>query len=42
MPFKSEKQRAYLAANEPQVFEEWKQKYGLEIKPKNNNKDKKK
>ena len=28
MPFKSEKQRRYLWANEPEVAERWTKKYG--------------
>ena len=41
MPFKSEKQRRYLWANEPQVAQRWSDKYGskpqktkLKVKPK--------
>jgi hypothetical protein len=28
MPFKSEKQRRYLFANEPKIAKEWTEKYG--------------
>jgi hypothetical protein len=31
MPFKSEKQRRYLWANEPQVARRWTDKYGSEV-----------
>ena len=34
MPFKSEKQRRYLWANEPQVAQRWSDKYGS--KPQSN------
>ena len=44
MPFRSEKQRRYLAANKFAVFEEWTKKSGSKIKPKKklNKKSKKK
>ena len=32
MPFKSEKQRKYLWANEPKIAKEWTQRYGSRIK----------
>ena len=28
MPFKSEKQRKYLHANEPEIAKRWEEKYG--------------
>jgi|TARA_R100001530_G_scaffold9528_2_gene9573 hypothetical protein len=34
MPFKSEKQRRYLAAKKPKVFKKWAKKYGGKIQPK--------
>ena len=34
MPFKSEKQRRYLWANEPEVAKRWSDKYGSKPKPK--------
>jgi len=34
MPFKSEKQRRYLWANEPQVAQRWSDKYGSKPQPK--------
>lgn len=49
MPFKSEKQRRYLWANEPELAREWTEKYGsgvqeerAEKKPKRKRKRKKK
>ena len=39
-PFKSEKQKRFLAAKHPDVFKEWLDKYGAKIVPKK--KDKKK
>jgi hypothetical protein len=44
MPFRSEKQRRYLAANKPDIFKEWTKKSGSKIKPKKklNKKSKKK
>jgi hypothetical protein len=42
MPFRSEKQRRYLAANKKPVFDEWKKKYGSKIKPKKKPKKKSK
>jgi len=32
MPFKSKKQRAYLAINEPKIHKKWKGKYGVKIR----------
>ena len=32
MPFKSEKQRKYLWANEPKIAKEWTQRYGSRTK----------
>ena len=31
MPFKSEKQRAFLFANEPKVAKRWTKKYGSKV-----------
>jgi hypothetical protein len=31
MPFKSEKQRKYLFANEPKIAKDWTEKYGSKI-----------
>lgn len=33
MPFKSEKQRRYLWAKEPELAERWTKKYGSKIRP---------
>jgi len=33
MPFKSEKQRRYLWANEPEVAQRWSDKYGSNPQP---------
>ena len=38
MPFKSEKQRRYLYANEPEVAKRWSDKYGSKPQPKNKTK----
>jgi hypothetical protein len=35
MPFKSEKQRRYLFANEPKIAKEWTEKYGSKHVKKN-------
>jgi len=35
MPFKSEKQRAYLYANEPQIAKKWAAEHGNKISKKN-------
>ena len=35
MPFKSEKQRKYLFANEPKIAKEWTKKYGSKPQKKN-------
>ena len=35
MPFKSEKQRRYLWANEPEIARDWTDTYGSRIKKKN-------
>lgn len=32
MPFKSEKQKQFLAINKPEVYRRWKKKYGTKIK----------
>jgi len=40
MPFKSEKQRAYLFANEPEIAKKWASKYGTKPKPKSGTKPK--
>ena len=32
MPFKSKKQRTYLAINKPKLYKKWKAKYGVKIK----------
>jgi hypothetical protein len=37
MPFKSEKQRAYLFANEPAVAKRWAKKYGTKVAKKKGN-----
>jgi hypothetical protein len=42
MPFRSEKQRRYLAANKPTIFKEWTKKSGSTIKPKKKPKKKSK
>ncbi len=34
MPFKSEKQRRYLYANEPEIAKRWSEKYGSKPAPK--------
>jgi hypothetical protein len=34
MPFKSEKQKRYLFANEPEIAQKWASKYGSKPKPK--------
>jgi len=33
MPFRSEKQRAYLWAKEPKLARKWTEKYGSKVKP---------
>jgi|TARA_E500000081_G_scaffold114097_1_gene116896 hypothetical protein len=38
MPFKSEKQRRYLFANEPEVAKRWTAKYGSKPQPQNKTK----
>jgi|TARA_X000001036_G_C20412362_1_gene697597 hypothetical protein len=35
MPFKSEKQRKYLWANEPEIAKDWTEEYGSKIVKKN-------
>ena len=35
MPFKSEKQRKYLWANEPAIARDWTDKYGSRVKKAN-------
>lgn len=42
MPFKSEKQKKYLFANEPEIAKRWADKYGTKPKPKAKAKPKKK
>ena len=32
MPFRSEKQRRYMYANEPEIAKRWSKKYGNKIK----------
>lgn len=32
MPFKSKKQKIYLAVNKPKIYKRWKKKYGTKIK----------
>jgi len=32
MPFKSEKQKKYLAINKPKIYKRWKKKYGAKVK----------
>ena len=39
MPFKSEKQRAFLWTNKPEIAQRWTKKYGAEIKPKRKKKN---
>jgi hypothetical protein len=34
MPFKSKKQRAWLAINKPKIYKKWKSKYGTKIRKK--------
>jgi len=36
MPFRSEKQRAYLYANEPEIAESWAEKHGNKVVKKSN------
>lgn len=31
MPFKSKKQRTYLAINHPEIYSRWKKKYGSKV-----------
>jgi hypothetical protein len=33
MPFKSKKQKEYLKINEPEVYNDWKARYGTKIVP---------
>ena len=40
MPFRSEKQKRYLAAKKPKIFKEWKKKSGSKVKPKKKSKKK--
>jgi len=40
MPFRSQKQRRYLAVKKPKIFKKWKNKYGGKIKPKKKSKKK--
>ena len=40
MPFRSEKQKRYLAAKKPEIFEKWKKKSGGKVKPKKKSKKK--
>ena len=42
MPFKSEKQKKYLFANEPEIAKRWADKYGTKPKPKAKAKPKRK
>jgi hypothetical protein len=35
MPFKSEKQRKYLWANEPEIAKDWTEEYGSKVVKKN-------
>ncbi len=32
MPFKSKKQRTWMAINKPKIYKKWKAKYGTKIK----------
>jgi len=41
MPFRSKKQRVYLAINEPEVYKRWKKKYGTKVVPKKKKKGRK-
>jgi len=34
MPFKSKKQKTYLAINKPKIYKKWVKKYGSKIKKK--------
>jgi len=34
MPFKSRKQRSYLAINKPKIYKRWKEKHGTKIRKK--------
>jgi len=34
MPFKSKKQRTYLAINKPTIYKRWKKKHGTKIRRK--------
>ena len=34
MPFRSKKQRIWLAINEPKIYKKWKKKYGTKVVPK--------
>ena len=40
MPFKSKKQRDFLKIKHPDIYKEWKEKYGVDIKPKKKEKKK--
>lgn len=31
MPFKSKKQRTFIAINKPSLYKKWKKKYGVKI-----------
>ena len=42
MPFRSEKQKRYLAAKEPKIFKQWENEHGGKIKPKKKSKKKSK
>ena len=34
MPFKSKKQRTWMAINKPSIYRKWKKKYGVKIRAK--------
>lgn len=34
MPFKSTKQKKYLAINQPKIYKRWKAKYGTKVRKK--------
>ena len=41
MPFKSEKQKKWMASEEPEMFKEWINKYGSKAEDKDDNKKRK-
>jgi len=34
MPFRSKKQRIFLAIHHPDIYKRWKRKYGTKVRPK--------